>query len=104
VKEGVFVKDLTRLGMDLSQTIIIDNSPVAYSHNKSASSSVCLFFSFILRGDRSSHAYFAVNAIPIDSWFGGDRYDRALLDLLPFLNALRYAHDVRNVLSLRTKI
>lgn len=40
----------------------------------------------------------AANAIPIKSWFS-DPSDEALLDLLPFLDALRFTHDVRTVLS-----
>lgn len=41
------------------------------------------------------------NGIPIDSWIN-DPNDEALLDLLPFLDALRFTEDVRSVLSLRT--
>jgi CTD nuclear envelope phosphatase 1 len=40
------------------------------------------------------------NAIPIEGWMS-DPNDVALLDLLPFLDALRFCHDVRSVLSLR---
>ena len=38
------------------------------------------------------------NAIPIKSWFS-DPMDLALLNLLPVLDALRFTHDVRSVLS-----
>ncbi|GBP71684.1 hypothetical protein EVAR_8290_1 [Eumeta japonica] len=38
------------------------------------------------------------NAIPIKSWFS-DPLDVALLNLLPVLDALRFTHDVRSVLS-----
>lgn len=41
------------------------------------------------------------NGIPIDTWID-DPNDEALLDLLPFLDALRFTEDVRSVLSLRT--
>jgi len=75
-KDGNFIKDLGRIGMNLASTIIIDNSPIAYSHNK-------------------------VNAIPIDSWFGDDIKDRSLINLLPFLNSLRSVNDVRSILSMR---
>jgi len=77
VKEGNFIKDLTLIGQDLTSTIIIDNSPIAYSHNKE-------------------------NALPIDNWMGENPSDDALLNLLPFLNALQYTSDVRSILSLRT--
>jgi len=75
-KEGNFVKDLSLIGQDLATTIIVDNSPIAYSHNKE-------------------------NALPIDNWMGDNPQDDALLNLLPFLNALRFTSDVRSILSLR---
>lgn len=76
-KDGNFIKDLSLIKQDLTSTIIIDNSPIAYSHNKE-------------------------NAIPIDNWLGDNPNDDALLNLLPFLNALRFTSDVRSILSLRT--
>lgn len=75
-KEGNFVKDLGLIGQDLATTIIVDNSPIAYSHNKE-------------------------NALPIENWMGDNPGDDALLNLLPFLNALRFTSDVRSILSLR---
>lgn len=75
-KEGNFVKDLSLIGQDLATTIIVDNSPIAYSHNKE-------------------------NALPIENWMGDNPADDALLNLLPFLNALRFTSDVRSILSLR---
>lgn len=75
-KEGNFVKDLGLIGQDLSSTIIVDNSPIAYSHNKE-------------------------NALPIENWMGDNPHDDALLNLLPFLNGLRFTSDVRSILSLR---
>jgi len=75
-KEGNFIKDLTLIKQDLTSTIIIDNSPIAYSHNKD-------------------------NAVPIDNWLGDNPKDDALLNLIPFLNALRFTSDVRSILSLR---
>jgi len=75
-KEGNFVKDLSLIGQDLATTIIVDNSPIAYSHNKE-------------------------NALPIENWMGDNPRDDALLNLLPFLNGLRFTSDVRSILSLR---
>jgi len=75
-KDGNFIKDLSLIRQDLSSTIIIDNSPIAYSHNKE-------------------------NALPIDNWMGDNPNDESLLNLLPFLNALRFTADVRSILSLR---
>jgi len=75
-KEGNFIKDLGLINQDLSATIIIDNSPIAYSHNKE-------------------------NALPIDNWMGDNPSDESLLNLIPFLNALRFTDDVRSILGLR---
>jgi RNA polymerase II subunit A small phosphatase-like protein/CTD nuclear envelope phosphatase 1 len=75
-KEGSFIKDLGLIGQDLATTIIVDNSPVAYSHNRE-------------------------NALPIDNWLGDNPKDESLLNLLPFLDALRFTQDVRSILSLR---
>lgn len=70
---GSYTKDLSAISSDLSKIFILDNSPGAY------------------RG-------FPENAIPIKSWFS-DSSDTALLNLLPFLDALRFCGDVRSVLS-----
>jgi len=71
-----YVKDLSSIHSDLSQIIIIDNSPVSYSLNKE-------------------------NAIPISNWLGDNPKDDSLLCLLPFLNALQHTTDVRSILSLK---
>jgi TFIIF-interacting CTD phosphatase-like protein len=43
------------------------------------------------------------NGIPVEAWMS-DPHDEALLDLLPLLDALRFVHDVRSVLGLRTGV
>lgn len=68
-----FTKDLRIISSDLSSIFIIDNSPGAYRENKH-------------------------NGIPIVSWFA-DPSDKALLNLLPVLDALRFTSDVRSILS-----
>ncbi|KAJ8330409.1 Nuclear envelope morphology protein 1 [Batrachochytrium dendrobatidis] len=72
---GTLTKNLEVVESDLSQVCLIDNAPLSYKLNPD-------------------------NGIPIETWTD-DPNDEALLDLLPFLDALRFADDVRSVLSLR---
>eukprot|EP00037_Helgoeca_nana_P014549 m.135524 g.135524 ORF g.135524 m.135524 type:complete len:244 (+) comp22603_c0_seq1:135-866(+) len=69
---GTYVKDLSRLGRDLTKTVIVDNSPASY----------------IFQPD---------NAIPCQSWFD-DRSDTELRDLIPFFEDLAKVSDVTKVL------
>ncbi|KAJ2909266.1 hypothetical protein GGI21_002055 [Coemansia aciculifera] len=71
---GNYVKDLSRLGRDVSQSIIIDNSPASY-------------------------AFHINNAIGISTWLN-DPMDTELRDLIPFLIDLTGVDDVSAVLSL----
>ncbi|KAJ1936990.1 Nuclear envelope morphology protein 1 [Linderina macrospora] len=71
-----YAKDLTAVDPDLSQIVLIDNSPLSYFINQT-------------------------NGIPIQPWVNSDPKDEALLDLLPLLDALRFTDDVRSILSLR---
>ncbi|XP_062613981.1 CTD small phosphatase-like protein isoform X1 [Saccostrea cucullata] len=70
---GNYVKDLSRLGRDLAQVIIIDNSPASY----------------IFHPD---------NAVGVQSWFD-DMTDTELLDLLPFFEGLSNVDNVYQVLK-----
>jgi len=69
---GNFVKDLTLLGRPLSDTIIIDNSPVSF-------------------------AFQPTNGILCDDWYGNQN-DCELLQLLPILELVDASSDVRGVL------
>lgn len=75
-KNGSYCKDLVHVEPDLSKVCLVDNSPMSYSINKE-------------------------NGIPIQGWTS-DPNDEALLDLLPFLDSLRFTTDVRSILSFRT--
>lgn len=69
------LKDLSQVGRDLRETIIIDNSPTSY-------------------------IFHPQHAIPISSWFS-DAHDNELLDLIPVLEDLAGAQvqDVSLVLD-----
>ncbi|KAK2742469.1 hypothetical protein FQN57_005360 [Myotisia sp. PD_48] len=68
--QGNYVKDLSQVGRDLKETIIIDNSPTSY-------------------------IFHPKHAIPISSWFS-DAHDNELLDLIPVLEDLATS-QVRDV-------
>eukprot|EP01029_Cantina_marsupialis_P016535 TRINITY_DN368_c0_g1_i2.p2 TRINITY_DN368_c0_g1~~TRINITY_DN368_c0_g1_i2.p2 ORF type:complete len:219 (-),score=46.30 TRINITY_DN368_c0_g1_i2:653-1309(-) len=70
--KDIFVKDLSRLGRDLKQTIIVDNSP-------------------------NSYLFHPDNAMPITSWFS-DMADNELELLARKLKVLSFVEDVRPVL------
>jgi RNA polymerase II subunit A small phosphatase-like protein len=66
---GIFVKDMTQLGRNLKDVIIIDNSP-------------------------SSYLFQPENALPILSWYD-DKADLVLYDYLPILKEMSNVDDVR---------
>lgn len=71
--DGCYVKDLTVLGVDLAKVAIVDNSPQVFRLQVN-------------------------NGIPIKSWFD-DPSDCALITLLPFLESLVDADDVRPAIA-----
>uniref|UniRef100_A0A3B3BZY8 protein-serine/threonine phosphatase n=2 Tax=Oryzias melastigma TaxID=30732 RepID=A0A3B3BZY8_ORYME len=70
---GNYVKDLSRLGRELNNVIIVDNSPASY-------------------------IFHPENAVPVQSWFD-DMNDTELLDLLPFFEGLSKEEEVYGVLQ-----
>lgn len=74
-KKLIIIQDLSQVGRDLKETIIIDNSPTSY-------------------------IFHPEHAIPISSWFS-DAHDNELLDLIPVLEDLAGAQvqDVSMVLD-----
>ncbi|XP_068665943.1 uncharacterized protein [Aristolochia californica] len=73
--DGSYMKDLTVLGLDLAKVAIIDNSPQVFRLQVN-------------------------NGIPIQSWFD-DPSDCALISLIPFLENLADADDVRPIIASR---
>lgn len=71
--KGNYVKDLSKLGRDLTTTVIIDNSPASYSFHPE-------------------------NAVPISTWFD-DPTDTELFDLIPFFEGLNKVDNVQKVLG-----
>jgi RNA polymerase II subunit A small phosphatase-like protein len=69
---GLYVKDLSKLGRSLADIIIIDNSPL-------------------------SSLFQPENAIPCTSWYE-DKNDRELLHLIPILEKLSTFQDVRTII------
>lgn len=72
---GSYVKELKVVDEDLSKVCLVDNSPASYAVNRA-------------------------NGIPVEGWTS-DPNDEALLDLLPVLDSLRFASDVRHILGIR---
>lgn len=70
--KGNYVKDLSKLGRDLPQIIIVDNSPASY-------------------------IFHPENAVPVGSWFD-DMNDRELLDMIPFLENISKVDSVYRIL------
>ncbi|PKI82815.1 protein-serine/threonine phosphatase [Malassezia vespertilionis] len=75
LRNGTYLKDLVVVEPDLRRVCLVDNSPVSYVLQEA-------------------------NGIPVEGWTH-DPTDEALLDLLPILDGLRYATDVRHILGVR---
>ena len=70
---GLFIKDLNKLGRNLKDVIIIDNNPVSFIYNKA-------------------------NGLPILTWHS-IQTDNELIKLIPLLNYLVEVDDIRPVIN-----
>ncbi|TMW58033.1 hypothetical protein Poli38472_013507 [Pythium oligandrum] len=75
---GNYLKDLNVLGRQLSKVVLVDNSPHAFGYQVN-------------------------NGIPIETWYE-DEKDDELLNLLPFLESLKNADDVRPIVEKQFQI
>nr|XP_032517005.1 CTD nuclear envelope phosphatase 1 homolog isoform X2 [Danaus plexippus plexippus] len=83
---------------DFVLKVTIDKHPVRFFVHKRPHVDYFLDVNHIIDNTSAIYQCFPDNAIPIKSWFS-DPLDVALLNLLPVLDALRFTHDVRSVLS-----
>ena len=70
---NLFIKDLSKIGRDLKDTIIVDNNPISYLYNKD-------------------------NGIPILTWHSSQS-DNELIKIIPLLELLSKVDDVRVVIK-----
>lgn len=80
----------------MSRVCLVDNSPISYQDNEG----MFAMHAFSYENKSITLTVFLDNGIPIEGWIS-DPHDEALLDMLPFLDALRYVEDVRHVLSMK---
>lgn len=66
---GVFVKDMSRLGRNLSDVILLDNSPISYLFQPEC-------------------------GMPIVNWYD-DKQDQELIKYIPILERLAFVEDIR---------
>lgn len=71
--DGNYIKDLDRLGRNVDNVIIIDNSPASY-------------------------AFHPKNALPVRTWFD-DPHDTELMDLIPILEKLSKTDNIYQILE-----
>lgn len=103
---GNYVKDLSRLGRDLSKVIIVDNSPASYVFHPDNAVSVppaytCRTFFISFSSTISEFFVFFFHLllqVPVASWFD-DMSDTELLDLIPFFERLSKVDNVYTVLK-----
>lgn len=92
-RQGAYIKDLSSVEPDLSNVMILDNSPLSYLFHEGK-------LELLARENRWSLTGGTDNAIPIQGWIN-DPTDYDLMHLIPLLEGLQYVHDVRSLLALR---
>ena len=107
---GNYVKDLNKLGRELQQIVIVDNSPASYIfHPDNAVSTTvttlylilwcCVYIeceNYVHSNDWLKNMFFSCK-VPVASWFD-DMTDSELLDLIPFFEKLSKMDNVYTVL------
>lgn len=104
---GSYVKDLSRLGRDVSQCVIVDNSPASYLFHPYVYPTLCsnqesyTIILHLITEDKFPYLllFFLAgsdNAVPVKSWFD-DPDDRELLELIPFFENLAKVSDISKV-------
>ena len=71
--DGIYVKPLKKIGRNIKDIVIVDNSPLAYAFDND-------------------------NGLPITSWFD-DKNDKELFDITPLLIFLSKTNDVRKYIE-----
>lgn len=74
IKKQGLVKNLNIITNDMKSIIIVDNTSMSYSLQPE-------------------------NGIPIISWYGNDKNDKELLNLIPILNEIYNSDDVRPIIA-----
>lgn len=87
---GNYVKDLNKLGRDLQQIVIVDNSPASYIFHPDNAVSIP---DLVLR----QLDWACCLQVPVASWFD-DMNDNELFDLIPFFEKLSKMDNVYTVL------
>lgn len=93
---GNYVKDLSRLGRDVSQVCV--GGRLRYGCLPGLALTPPARQTIIVDNSPASYLFHPDNAVPVVSWFD-DTTDRELLDLIPFLEDVARVADISKVLQ-----